>query len=225
MKYSIIAEKRISVIQYSLILGFCCLLFSLIFMGFKTNPYSEYVFIILLVPFMYLGFKEINNKEEYVERIEISDDYLIIKYKNNCIKTYRFVKIRLNEIKEFKLKVVFYPNSSRYKKDLTQLVNIKYADKVLDFCVSPTIGIDSRKWSFSLRLLSISRYIPNFSYQLVTNERGYFMEKDINYFYKHNKKYPFYRLIVDELGKDLILLFITILIIALGTIIFVLFSL
>ncbi|MBQ3311841.1 hypothetical protein IJG72_07165 [bacterium] len=221
---SIYAEKHISLKQYLLlfIIALLCFLGSLFI---QINPYLNYVLIITFFPFLYLGYKELINIDEYVSEIELSDKYLTIKYTKGFKKNYRLVKIKLEDIQEFKLYIKFYPDSSRYNNDLKQVIKIKYADKHLEFSVKPTIGIDSRKWSFSLRLLSISDYIPKFSYTINTNERGYFIKKDIDYFYKNKKMYSFIRLIIDDIGvKNIIIPVVITIVIFFVFIIFGIFS-
>ena len=221
---SIYAEKHISLKQYLLlfIIALLCFLGSLFI---QINPYLNYVLIITFFPFLYLGYKELINIDEYVSEIELSDKYLTIKYTKGFKKNYRLVKIKLEDIQEYKLDIKFYSDSSRYNNDLKQVIKIKYADKHLEFSVKPTIDIDSRKWSFSLRLLSISDYIPKFSYTIKTNERGYFIKKDIDYFYKNKKMYSFIRLIIDDIGvKNIIIPVVITIVIFFVFIIFGIFS-
>ncbi len=221
--FIICAEKHISLKQYMLLLIIALLCF-LCNLFIQINPYLNYVLIITFFPFLYLGFKELINNDEYVSEIELSDKYLTIKYTKGFKRNYRLVKIKLEDIQEFKLYIKFYPDSSRYNNDLKQVVKIKYADKYLEFSVKPTIGIDSRKWSFSFRLLSISDYIPNFSYTINTNERGYFIKKDIDYYYKNKKMYSFIRLSIDDIGiKNIVIPVIIVIVIFFIFIIFGMF--
>ena len=198
MEKEIIGEKRISLIQfYGLtLIGILCVISSFFFKDFNVLAKGRFV-IIALLPFIYFGYREIKNKEDYVGKIKITDNYLTITYKNNY-KQDKLKKIKLSDIEKFTLDVNFNPQNYNSNSDLSQKVRIYHNNICTEFSIKPTQGIDWRKWSFSLRLLSIAKYIPNFSYTINSNKRGHFIKDDINYYYKNNKKYPYWLLILKD---------------------------
>ncbi len=198
MKKSIIAEKHISLFQFLLLGSIGSICFIAMFL-FDLNFALGIFLILALIPFLYYGYREISDSSEYVREIGISDNCLIVGYATHH-KTTRFVKIKLNDIEKCELKIQFYPTEDNSTFDLSQEVCIYHNNNCTKFYVRPTVGIDFRKWSFSIRLLSIARYIPNFSYTIDTNKRGSFIKKDIEYYVANGKKYPYVLLIAADIG-------------------------
>lgn len=219
---SIVAENHLSIIQFFglLLLGLVVII-AVLFDG----DFDELLFVLPLYGmFLYFGYKEINSCGEFVSNIEIDSENLTLIYKD-CGKISRKIRIGLNEIEKFHLNVSFNPSSyGGGGMSLVQRVDIKTSFNEYAFEVLPTVGVDFRVWSFTLRLLEISKYIPNFSYSVDTNKKGEFIKKDIEFFILNNKKYPYWKLIANDLGisQGFVLFFIVVilggLILSLGSI-------
>ncbi len=208
MNKRVVAESHISKLTYLVVMLLGIIILVDMCLDRTTCvPAVRAAYLINFLAFAYWGYQEINNTYEYLRLIEIKNNNLVLTYFNTVQNKDNIINIPLKDIQKVTLNVSFYPTPGvRSNDDLEQTVSVYYNNKMISFSVNPSVAeISLRKWNFALRFLSIAKYLPNFEYSIHTNEDGAIIKKDINYFYKNNKKYPRILLLAEQLGYGFVI--------------------
>lgn len=153
-------------------------------------------FILVAIP-AYLANKKIS--KEYVSEMIISEDSLTLIYKKG--RTLRYKNIPLNTINEFDVNLLannlIFNSGGRGTGciifDCQTFISINTDAETIKFEHIPlTLGITLHCTELMLKLLKISKLIPNFSYKVSGNSK--IIKTAINYYATHNKKIPFFTL-------------------------------
>ncbi len=140
---------------------------------------------------LYFLFKESFNREEYVSKLVFSKDLISILYKKGE-KISKKKTFDVSEISSFFVRTkanITY--CGRYKSlDTKHFVKIKLKNgEEINFEAKPSFFSFSPAYQFLLEMISYSRFIPNFSYSLQTDNKE--IKREIKYFEKYGKRLPF----------------------------------
>ena len=149
-----------------------------------------YGFVAMAIIFVPIILSQVVSKSEYVSELIIANGKLIIVYKSSNSKRERV--INLDDITKFK--AILSANDVRsgkssYVSCTTDVTIQTKNDGEIEFIENSSASFSFCAYSFLLRLINLSKYIPNFSYTVVGNSK--FVREDIKYFAIHGRRIPF----------------------------------
>ena len=146
--------------------------------------------IILLCTLIGFGFKEVLKNDIYVAYFVFTNGLMQIVYKKRG-KVEKVKTIKLSDILSFSI----ITNMERISYSKGQFLNVIYTVTInskthgLDtFHVEPSKFAFGCAYQFILDMISVSKYIPNFSYTV--NSKDEELKRDIDYFKAHGKRLP-----------------------------------
>ncbi len=155
--------------------------------GFDADV-IEGIVISLLILFAFLRFFSAKSKDEYVSDLLVSKTALtlIYRYKNNK----RQVVISTKDIKRVKADFVDTKTTvDILKNDGEHITFEDYLGKSVSLCYH----------KFLLDLISVSEYLPNFIYNVLTSNQA--LKEDVEHFRIHRKRRTFFEILKKELAK------------------------
>lgn len=152
-------------------------------------PFLGYIILFTIIVFFALWNKIKKDKDEYVSEIIISENELILVYKQG--KNIRYKNIFLNEIKKFD--VVITANDIKTNRcfiffDCATDVLIDTEKENITFTSLKDAPMGSN-YAFMLRLLNNQKSIPNFSYKIKGNSK--IIKEIISYHAEYGQKFSF----------------------------------
>ncbi len=145
--------------------------------------------IAMVAIFIPLWIKNAMSKEEYVSELIIDDTTLSLVYKSN--KGKRIHQLNLEDIKSVKA-VLFASDkiTGTYSHMYCKTdVSITTKDNKISFTENSNFSLSFCAYAFLLRLISISKFLPNFKYQIYGNSD--IIKKDIEQYVKFGKRLSF----------------------------------
>ena len=191
-------QSRISPIAFVIICIFgITLLVSLLFLisaDLSTTSsrikYDFWCLVGIVCTLVGFGFKEVLKTDVYVAEFVFVNGSMQIVYKKRD-KVVNVKTIDLSDITKFSVEAnmkYLYLTKGRYL-NVTYTVVINSKTHGLDtFIVQPSMFTLGCAYQFLLDLISVSRYIPNFSYTVNSEDEEH--KKDIDYFKVNGKRLP-----------------------------------
>lgn len=162
----------------------------------RAGVYCFYIVVFLLV-FIPLLLNNAQSSVPFVSEIIVTDSDLILVHKVDSLSKEQIIK--LSDIKSIKATLKANNVSSGRSVSLfcETVVNIETkSDGIITFSEVPTASWSFCGYSFMLRLLSISYYLPNFTYKVIGNSET--AKADVQHFALYGKRLPFLkRMILD----------------------------
>lgn len=157
----------------------------------KSDGWELISALIVFIPFL---FREVMKKGQYVSDLIVTDSYLQLIYKEKG-KITEVKTIESFDIKSFKVDVHIHvvQLGRRRSAEVTNYVTIKLkSGETISFEASPSaLEFSMCAYKFILELIKVSNNIPNFKYQIYTDEQSF--KEDIEYFAQHGKRMPLHK--------------------------------
>ena len=157
--------------------------------GSKGKIYGFIGFLAFFIP---IWFKNAQDEDEYVSELMVDDNSLTLFYKSK--NSNRTTTIPLEDINSVHAKLnANYTQTGKSKMlSCETIVTIKTKNNgTIVFIENPTANISFCSYDFMLRLLTISKYLPNFTYTVEGNAED--TKQDISHFAKFGKRLSFFK--------------------------------
>ncbi len=154
----------------------------------KSNSWELIFCVGIFFPFL---FREVMKRGEYVSEMIFNNGILQLIYKEKG-KVIRTKSIELSSIEVFNVNSFAEEHTTSRSRFFTFSYSIiikPYKEDKIYIDVEPSIFTTNKKLLFDL--ISISQFIPNFSYNLHTDEEA--IIEEVEYFKKYGKKIPLYK--------------------------------
>lgn len=190
-RLSLAAAILISLFLILLAAGFLYIAHTTDFVS-SSSKGKIYGFIGLLAFFIPIWLKNAQDEDEYVSDLEVDDNNLTIIYKRKNLQ--RTKTIALEDIKS--VKATLNANYSKTSKSImlfcetTVKIKTKNEDSIV-FTENPTASLSFCSYSFMLRLLSIAKYLPNFSFNVDGSAED--VKQDVQYYSIHGRRLSFFK--------------------------------
>ncbi|MCQ2789221.1 MAG: tetratricopeptide repeat protein [bacterium] len=154
----------------------------------KSDSWELIFLVLFIIPFL---FREVMARGEYVSEMIFNNGILKLIYKEKG-KVIRTKSIEMSSIEVFNVSSFVEAHTTSRSRFFTFSYSIiikPHNEDEIYIDVQPSIFITNKKLLFDL--ISISQFIPNFSYNLHTDENA--IIEEIEYFKKYGKKIPLYK--------------------------------